>query len=125
MHPQVSKLSLVLHLKFAVICNEFIGKCCAFLPPIGGIFECTSKFYNISYRTSVFYTALMWVFWVILFTLCIILYIMEAKFSKISQKNFILCICACVLLLCVVTFLSTLQMPSNGVNELNEESFEC
>lgn len=125
MHPQVSKLSLVLHLKFAVICDEFIGKCCAFLPPIGGIFECTSKFYNVSYKTSVFYTALMWFFLVILFTLCIILYIMEAKFSKISQKDFILCICACVLLLCVVTFLSTLQMPLNGINELNEESFEC
>lgn len=125
MHPQVSKLSLVLHLKFAVICDEFIGKCCAFLPHIGGIFECTSKFYNISYRTGVFYTALMWVFLVILFTLCIILYIMEAKFSKISQKDFILCICACVLLLCVVTFLSTLHMPSLGINELNEESFEC
>lgn len=77
MHPQVSKLSLALHLKFAVICDEFIDKCCAFLPSIGGIFECTPKFCDISYKTSLLYSSDVG-FLVILFTLCIILYIMEA-----------------------------------------------
>lgn len=57
MHPQVSKLSLALHLKFAVICDEFIDKCCAFLPSIGGIFECTPKFCDISYKTSLLYSS--------------------------------------------------------------------
>lgn len=97
-----------------------LAKYCAFLPSAGEHFECTSKFYNISYDSSVFYTACI---------LChftyIINYIIEAKFCKISQENCILWISAYALLFCAVTFLCTLQMPSNRYqNEFDENGCE-